>query len=111
MGRPSYYIKLQTGHPIPGVLHGGDKPPLLVGGLLGQTESMRKVGLHARQVCAHWLALKESGQRSARAAAGLPVTASLYAPAQAKQISGPTCSVLQCGPGSEVTRTWEKTVP
>lgn len=105
MGRPSYYIELQTGHPIPGVLHGGAKPPLLVGGLLGQTENMRKAGLHARQVCAHWLALRQGGQRSARAAAGLPMTASLYTPARANQISGPTRSVPQCGPGSEVTRT------
>ena len=111
MGRPSYYIELQTGHPIPGVLHGGAKPPLLVGGLLGQTENMRKAGLHARQVCAHWLALRQGGQRSARAAAGLPMTASLYTPARANQISGPTRSVPQCGPGSEVTRTQEKTMP
>ena len=111
MGRPSYYIKLQTGHPIPGVLHGGGKPSLLAGGLLGQTESMREAGLHARQVCAHWLALRQGGQRSAQAAAGLPMAASLYAPARSKQISGPTCSMPQCGPGSEMTRTWEKTVP
>ena len=39
------------------------------------------------------------------AAAGLPVTASSFAPAGAKQKSGPTCSVPQCGAGPEVTRT------
>ena len=72
MGRPSYYVKLQTGHPIPGVLPGGDKPPLLAGGLLGQIESMRKAGLHTRQVYARWLALRQGGQRSAEQLLGFP---------------------------------------
>lgn len=81
MGRPSYYVKLQTGHPIAGVLPGGDKPPLLAGGLLGQTESMRKAGLHARQAYARWLALRQGGQRSAE-----------------QLLSFPDCFIIRPGP-------------
>ena len=55
----------KLGIPFLGSCLGGDKPPLLAGGLLGQIESMRKAGLHARQVYARWLALRQGGQRSA----------------------------------------------
>ena len=53
MGRKALYtlglvcvLKPHSGHPSPGVLHVEDKPPRLLGELLGQVERL-KLSLHS----------------------------------------------------------------
>lgn len=43
----SEQVKPQTGHPSPGVLHGGVKPPWFPGEELGQIERLERAGLHS----------------------------------------------------------------